>query len=365
MLEERVKKIKSLVATTSLLCVLSIFLAIKFFPPSLETHPDMLYFSLILGLLFTIILYLIPTPLYGGRKAFYLLTLASVFLISCVVYSGGGMRSQFFGLYLVPLIFSAVYQQIKGALYITFLVLVFYSAIFYLNPGNYNRGENLDILSYHLRFFFITAFFSGYLIKKEIEYRNKLKDILLRIIEASVRVLDIKEVHPRGHAEEVAGLSLKVANILGLLGGQKKDLQIAALFHDIGVSEIDGDIFAKPEKLLEEEFGQFKNHHLLAEELLSDIKELKNVLSAIKHSHERYDGEGYPDGLKGEEIPILSRIISVCDAFSSMTKEKPYREQLSVDEAIEEIKRNYGTQFDPTVVEAFLKVVVSVSGQCQ
>ncbi len=357
MLEERVKKIKSLVATTSLLCVLAVFLASKIFPSSLKTHSDILNFSLLLGLLFTIILFFIPTPLYGTRKLFYSTVLASVFLISCVVYSGGGMRSQFFGLYLVVLIFSAVYQQIKGAFYATILVIISYSIIFYLNPGNFDQEGNIDILSYHLRFFTIVAFFSGYMIKKEIEYRNKVKDLLLKTIKVSSKVLDTKEVHLKGHAEEVAILSLEVADILKLSPSQKRDLQIAALFHDIGVSEIDEDIFSKPGKLSVEEFQQFKNHHISAEKLLSNTEELKNVLLAIRCSHERYDGEGYPEGLKGEEIPILSRIISVCDAFSSMTKEKPYREQLSKDEAIEEIKRNYGTQFDPTVVEAFLKVV--------
>lgn len=357
MIEERVKKIKHLVATTSLLCIIAVYIAMKVFPPHVNIDMKLLNISLLIGFVFTIILYLIPAEKYGTRKLFYILIFVSVILISSVIYYGGGMRSQFFGLYLVPLIFSSVYQQIRGALYTTFLILVFYSIIFYLNPGNYNKGENLDILSYHLRFFFITAFFSGYLIKKEIEYRNKIRDLLLKIIKISTKVLDIKEIYPKGHAEEVADLSLKIAENMKLTARQKRDLQVAALFHDIGISEIDENIFAKPDGLTQEEFQQFKNHYILVEELLSDIEELKTVSSAIRHSHERYDGGGYPDGLSGEEIPLLSRIISVCDAYSAMTKEKTYRPKLTKEEAIEEIKRNSGTQFDPKVVDALLKII--------
>jgi HD-GYP domain-containing protein (c-di-GMP phosphodiesterase class II) len=135
-----------------------------------------------------------------------------------------------------------------------------------------------------------------------------------------------------------------------------QDLRIAALLHDIGKIGIPGSILNKTTPLNEEERAIIKNHPLIGANIIKQVDDFKDVLLGVRHHHERYDGSGYPFGLKKNQIPLIASIISLADAFDAMTIDRPYQKALSVEEAIAEIKKNKGKQFSPCVVDAFLKI---------
>jgi HD-GYP domain-containing protein (c-di-GMP phosphodiesterase class II) len=148
-------------------------------------------------------------------------------------------------------------------------------------------------------------------------------------------------------------MSLEVGRSLGLDGDALKRLELGALFHDIGKIGIPHSILHKPGPLTDGEWEVMKTHPELGERILAPIERLSAVGPIIRHCHERYDGLGYPDGKRGEDVPLEARIIFVCDAFHAMTTDRPYRSRLTVEEACRRLVDNAGTQFDPRVVEVF------------
>jgi HD-GYP domain-containing protein (c-di-GMP phosphodiesterase class II) len=149
-----------------------------------------------------------------------------------------------------------------------------------------------------------------------------------------------------------------------------KNIKYGALLHDIGKVGVDLSILNKPGRLTDEEYEIIKTHPMQGYEIIKPIKFLQDKFAAIKYHHERWDGTGYPEGLKGEEIPLEARIVSVADTFDAMTSTRSYRKALDKEIAIEEIKKNAGKQFDPRVVAAFLKIinkenVTQVWNKCQ
>jgi putative nucleotidyltransferase with HDIG domain len=136
-----------------------------------------------------------------------------------------------------------------------------------------------------------------------------------------------------------------------------KDLELGGLLHDIGKLGTYETILDKPGKLTDEEFQLIKQHPAKGAEILSPIKQIRHIIPIVRHHHERYDGKGYPDGLKGEEIHIMGRIMCVADSVDAMGADRPYRKGRPMYEIIEELKKCSGTQFDPKVVEMFLKTI--------
>lgn len=184
-----------------------------------------------------------------------------------------------------------------------------------------------------------------------------LKELFLGTIKALSEAIDAKSPWTKGHSERVTEYSIKIGKKMGLKNKDLEDLKIAALLHDIGKIAISDIILNKTGKLTDEEYEIVKRHPLRGAEMLGSLKKLRHIIPWIKSHHERFDGKGYPDGLKGEEIPLQSRIILIADIFDAMTSDRPYRKIPGEKKAIEEIKRNAGTQFDLKVVEMFLKVL--------
>ena len=154
------------------------------------------------------------------------------------------------------------------------------------------------------------------------------------------------------HSREVVDLSIGVAEALGLDGMQRRNVEFAALLHDVGKIRVPKEIINKPGALNDEEWKILRQHTIDGEKMLRQVGGiLSGIGRLVRSSHERYDGLGYPDGLVGEEIPIESRIVSACDAFSAMTTDRAYRPALTIEAAVEELRRCSGTQFDPNVVD--------------
>ncbi len=186
---------------------------------------------------------------------------------------------------------------------------------------------------------------------------GELKELYHGLIHSFVTAIDAKSPWTKGHSERVTNYAVAIAREMGLKEREIENLKIAALLHDIGKIGTYDVILEKPEELTDEEYNLIKMHPVKGEEILRPLKQLQHLLPIIRHHHERMDGKGYPDGLKGEEIPFLARIITVADSFDSMVSSRPYRPAPLREYAISEIKKCSGTQFDPVAAAAFLKVL--------
>lgn len=167
--------------------------------------------------------------------------------------------------------------------------------------------------------------------------------------------LDAKDTYTAGHSERVAGIALQIARRLKLSALQKDALQYASFLHDLGKVSIDIDTLRKPGEPTPAEWENIYRHPQVGVDIIRNVETLNNLVPIILHHHARYAGGGYPDKeIKSKEIPIEARILAVADAYEAMISRRPYREALSQEQAAEELKRCAGSQFDPTVVEAFL-----------
>ena len=185
----------------------------------------------------------------------------------------------------------------------------------------------------------------------------ELKDMVVNLTGAMAHALDAKSPWTKGHSERVGMYSEQVALKMGLPKAEIKNLRIAGLLHDIGKIGTYDSLLEKPGRLTPEEFAIVKKHPEQGVKILSGIKQLEDIIPLIAHHHERYDGKGYPAGIGGEKIPLGARILHVADSFEAITDNRPYRRARGYREAIREIKRHTGRQFDPEVVEAFLEVL--------
>jgi len=183
-----------------------------------------------------------------------------------------------------------------------------------------------------------------------------LEQAFLQTVEVLANALEAKDEYTHGHAREVSELAVHVGQALGLAEDELRILELAGMFHDIGKIGVSGDIINKPSALNDEEMAAMRRHPEIGEQILAPVQFLQPVRPIVRSCHERWDGRGYPDGLAGEEIPLSARIIFVCDAYHAMTSDRSYRKALPEEEAIRRLRDASGTQFDPTVVQAFLQL---------
>jgi two-component system cell cycle response regulator len=174
---------------------------------------------------------------------------------------------------------------------------------------------------------------------------------------ALVQALEEREPELRDHIADVADLARSVAEELGLEGEELEEVVRAGELHDVGKVAVPDSILRKPGPLTDVEWGTMRQHTVVGDRIVSAAPALQGVARLVRSSHERFDGMGYPDRLMGEEIPLGARIVTVCDAYNAMTSQRPYRAAVSTGEALEEIERCSGRQFDPMVVDAFTRVV--------
>lgn len=188
---------------------------------------------------------------------------------------------------------------------------------------------------------------------------EELKEENKRISEQAARTilkaLDCKDSYTFGHSMRVAYFSLVTGSEAGLSEEEMQELELSAIFHDIGKIGTPDAVLNKPSRLSEEEFGVMKQHPEKSYEILKDFPHFEKIAMNARFHHERFDGKGYPQGLKGEDIPIAARIILIADTFDAMTSTRPYRKGLPYEVAFEELLQFSGTQFDPHLVQMFIE----------
>ncbi|MFB3169451.1 HD-GYP domain-containing protein [Neobacillus sp. 179-C4.2 HS] len=201
--------------------------------------------------------------------------------------------------------------------------------------------------------FFLLVRFQGYVRAVSTSYDNQLEGI----VKGVIATLELKDPYTRGHSERVAKYALMFANEIGKFSKEEqKSFYYACLLHDIGKVNIPDQILMKPGKLTDEEFEIIKTHPVVGAEAVKNVEGIKNSIYVIRSHHERWDGKGYPDQLKGEEIPLLARVSAIADAFDAMTSSRSYRDAMPFEEAYNRIIKGQGSQFDPILVDKFKKI---------
>lgn len=188
-----------------------------------------------------------------------------------------------------------------------------------------------------------------------------MRDMYLDTIQSLAAAIDAKDPYTKGHSERVADYSVKIARALKLPEARVEKLKYVALLHDIGKMGIREQILNKPSMLTVTEFDEMKKHSVTGAEIVGKVRRFQEETEIIRHHHERWDGKGYPDGLKGTAIPLGARIVAVADTFDAMTSDRPYRKALTPEEALKEIEKCAGTQLDPDVVKLFCEIFPSIA----
>jgi HD-GYP domain-containing protein (c-di-GMP phosphodiesterase class II) len=189
------------------------------------------------------------------------------------------------------------------------------------------------------------------------ELYKHMQDTYLGTIQTLARAIDAKDPHAKGHLDRVTRYAVKIAKEMKLSEGIIRNIEYAALIHDIGKIGIQETILAKKGKLSETEYEILKMHPLIGENIITPVKFLNGIAPLILYHHERFDGKGYLEGVRGEGIPLGARIISVADAFDAMTSDRPYRGALTKEEVRRELEKESGERFDPEVIRALLRLL--------
>ena len=187
--------------------------------------------------------------------------------------------------------------------------------------------------------------------------RMQVERLSLQIMEALANAIDAKDKYTNGHSMRVAGYSKELARRLGMSQKEQKDFYYMGLLHDIGKIGIPDDIISKKSELSEWEYYVMKSHPQIGEEILKHISEIPGIETGARWHHEKYDGTGYPDGLKGKEIPLAARVIGVADAYDAMASKRSYRNVLPQEVVRAEIEKGKGTQFDPEIADKMIEMI--------
>lgn len=234
-------------------------------------------------------------------------------------------------------IIQAVAWTLAGGLLFLFLLLV--GILYKTSKALVNQNEALVMQKFEIE-------------KAYIKLDDSYRSTMLTLSNA----IDVRDPYTAGHSDRVAKISLLIADKLNMTADMMRTLECAALFHDIGKLGVSEAILLKNGKLTLEEFELIKKHPDIGASILNNVDFLKDALPIIRHHHERFSGDGYPDRLSKENIPFGSRIIAIADTYDAMTSDRPYRKGLSHNAAVQEILNNRGTQFDDRVVDVFMKI---------
>ena len=225
----------------------------------------------------------------------------------------------------------------------------------FLGVININNKKSMEVFTEHdLDLLVAIAEQAGIIISNADTYRQ-FQEVYLNTVSALTEAIDTRDHYTKSHSEHVTKYAMSIAKEMDLDDERMNILRDASKLHDIGKIGVHDYILMKPGKLTKEEWEEIKLHSIKGVKILQPLTFLNGSIDAIRGHHERFDGKGYPDGKKGKNISLEARIMAVADSFDAMTTERPYRKGLSIKEAREEMIRNKGTQFDPEIVDAFIR----------
>lgn len=223
-----------------------------------------------------------------------------------------------------------------------------------LNISDHVKGE--DFTKEHVGLLQMFATQAAIAIENSRLHRE-LKELFVGSVKALINAIEARDPYTKGHSIRVTHYSSKIAQALKMDQEEVDNIQYAALLHDIGKIKVQDEILLKQGKLTKEERLEIQEHPNYGAIIMKPVKAFQRILPFLYYHHEMYAGSGYPQKLKGDSIPVESRIIAVADSFDAMTSDRPYRDALSIDEALKELQINSGTQFDPQIVDVFVKLV--------
>ncbi|PLX35317.1 MAG: hypothetical protein C0604_00210 [Clostridiales bacterium] len=276
-----------------------------------------------------------------------------VLSISLVFHLKWNVVAALYSSSLLPIIFFAMplMKEPLAPKVMTIAMLVFISwvisrMLYYKEIQNFTISRTLRDQNANMK---------AEVLSKSIKLKNHEEEKIEEIIFSVTKLLGIYNPYTNGHSENVAIASQKIAIIMGLSNEDAKDAYWSGMVHDLGKLLVPIEILNKKGPLAESEYEIIKSHPAWGYEVLCQSESLSSIADYVLHHHERWDGKGYPDCLKGDEIPLISQILAVADAWDAMTSERPYRKAMSETEAMLEIQKNKGLQFSPPVVDAFMK----------
>ncbi|MEH7119166.1 HD-GYP domain-containing protein [Neobacillus vireti] len=280
------------------------------------------------------------------RYLFYGLLISSV-VVNLFIFQ----HNNFYILYILLCIFLGLGFYDKPSWFLAFVTTIIVLFRFFLLPG---MGLSMGTFFIHLFTYQMITFITVGLKKNN----QRVREDNLELVKALSNALDSRDSYTQNHSEAVAEIAVQIAKAMKLPKAQCNDIHIGGLLHDIGKIGVPEQILTKPSRLTNEEYSSIKTHPTIGFDMVKHISSFKNndVLDIILYHHERYDGNGYPSGLKGSQIPLAARIVAVADTFDAITSKRVYREELDLDYALNEIKSNKGTQFDPDIVDVFLRL---------
>lgn len=284
-------------------------------------------------------------PVYF-RYSFFILLSISVILNGVILEND----RNFFILYIFCALFAGLGFYSQPSWFIFCIVMIIVICRFFLIP---ERMSGLGTFLIYLVTYLLLTFISVGLMKNY----HKVKQDQLDLTIALSKALDSRDPYTLHHSENVAKYSLEIAKDMNLSKDLCEVIRIGGLLHDIGKIGVSENILNKPGKLTEDEYKIIKEHPKLGYDMVKHITSFKKngVLDIVLHHHERYDGNGYPSGLKGQQIPLAARIVSIADTFDAMSSKRVYRDELELEYIFNEIRENKGIQFDPEIVDVFLK----------
>ena len=270
---------------------------------------------------------------------------------------------------------SAIYTNLPAGEYVFHIAIIDEETGSILEESSYGFVKENSIYDNNWFMFYMlfvgglfvgwaTWFYTRYWAQKKMRVQQERLTLALKQVEmgnetimAIARTVDAKDSMTSKHSQRVSEYSVLIARKMGFFEEEIDNLRNAALLHDIGKIGIPDAILNKPDKLTDEEYAKMKEHVTLGAEILKDFTLVDHAVEGAKYHHERYDGTGYPEGLKGEEIPLYGRIIAIADAFDAMTANRVYRKRLSFEQVMNELKNGRGTQFDPELLDKFLELL--------